>query len=60
MGSRRGRGGYHRDRDLDFETSKEVKAIPSFEELGLKKELLRGIYSYGKYSIWKAKKVTRI
>ncbi|EME26489.1 eukaryotic translation initiation factor eIF-4A [Galdieria sulphuraria] len=42
---RRGRG--YRDRELEFETSREVKAIPSFEELGLKKELLRGIYSYG-------------
>ena len=30
-----------------FETSEEVTAVDSFEGLGLKEELLRGIYAYG-------------
>jgi ATP-dependent RNA helicase len=30
-----------------FETSKEVKVIPSFDAMGLKEDLLRGIYAYG-------------
>eukprot|EP00871_Galdieria_phlegrea_P000143 jgi/Galph1/1129/GphlegSOOS_G5756.1 len=43
-------GSYREDveeRELEFETSKGVTAISSFEELDLKKDLLRGIYSYG-------------
>jgi len=30
-----------------FETSKGVKIIPSFDGMGLKEDLLRGIYAYG-------------
>jgi ATP-dependent RNA helicase len=30
-----------------FESSKEVKIIPSFDAMGLKEDLLRGIYAYG-------------
>jgi ATP-dependent RNA helicase len=30
-----------------FETSKGVKAITSFEQMGLKQDLLRGIFNYG-------------
>jgi len=30
-----------------FETSKEVKAVATFDSMGLKEDLLRGIYSYG-------------
>ncbi|WVZ18145.1 hypothetical protein V8G54_005467 [Vigna mungo] len=33
--------------DLDFETTEGVKAIASFEEMGIKDDLLRGIYQYG-------------
>ncbi|GFP93823.1 eukaryotic initiation factor 4a-3 [Phtheirospermum japonicum] len=32
---------------LVFETSKGVEAIASFDEMGIKDELLRGLYSYG-------------
>ncbi|KRZ86872.1 Eukaryotic initiation factor 4A-III [Trichinella sp. T8] len=32
---------------VDFETSENVVVIPSFEEMNLKRELLRGIYAYG-------------
>lgn len=33
--------------ELDFETTEGVKAIASFEEMGIKDDLLRGIYQYG-------------
>jgi ATP-dependent RNA helicase len=32
---------------MDFETTEGVKAIGSFEEMGIKDDLLRGIYQYG-------------
>ena len=31
----------------DFETSEDVEVVPSFDAMGLKDELLRGIYAYG-------------
>lgn len=31
----------------DFETTKGVKVIESFEDMGLKDDLLRGIYDFG-------------
>ena len=31
----------------DFETTKGVRVIESFEDMGLKDELLRGIYDFG-------------
>lgn len=30
-----------------YESSKDVKIIPSFDKMGLKEDLLRGIYAYG-------------
>eukprot|EP01147_Barroeca_monosierra_P001461 gene1461-4620_t len=36
-----------RDKDLEFETSKDVEVIPTFDALGLREDLLRGIYAYG-------------
>ena len=36
--------------DLDepvFETSKDVTAVKSFDSMGLKHDLLRGVYNYG-------------
>jgi len=30
-----------------FDSSKEVKVVPSFEKMGLKEDLLRGIFAYG-------------
>ena len=32
---------------LEFETSREVQVVTSFNDMGLKEELLCGIYSYG-------------
>jgi ATP-dependent RNA helicase len=35
------------DTKLVFETSEDVEVVPSFDAMGLKDELLRGIYAYG-------------
>jgi len=34
-------------KQMEFEPLDDVKIVSSFEEMGLKKDLLRGIYSYG-------------
>jgi hypothetical protein len=34
--------------NIEFETSEEVEVLPTFDSMGLREELLRGIYSYGK------------
>ena len=31
---------------MSFETSEEVKVAPTFEAMGLKEDLLRGVYAY--------------
>jgi len=49
-GGRRSGGGGLSDRDRDrteFETSVEVDVTPTFDKLGLRDDLLRGIYAYG-------------
>lgn len=33
--------------NVEFETSEDVEVIPTFDRMGLREELLRGIYSYG-------------
>lgn len=35
------------DDDLNFETSKGVKIITTFDEMRLKESLLKGVYNYG-------------
>jgi hypothetical protein len=35
------------DKQLVFETSANVKVVASFEAMGLKEELVRGIFAYG-------------
>ncbi|ONH77901.1 ATP-dependent RNA helicase FAL1 [Pichia kudriavzevii] len=35
------------DKELKFKTSKKVPVTPTFEAMGLKESLLRGIYGYG-------------
>jgi len=35
------------DVEISFETSKGVKVVSSFDSMGLKEELLRGLYAYG-------------
>ena len=42
-----GKGKLDDDSKLDFETSEDVEIVPSFDTMGLKDELLRGIYAYG-------------
>merc|ERR1711959_231589 len=32
---------------LVFETSADVEIVPTFDEIGLREDLLRGIYAYG-------------
>jgi hypothetical protein len=32
---------------MEFETSGEVDVTPTFDSLGLREDLLRGIYAYG-------------
>jgi len=44
--ARRGGGATHID-DAEFETSAEVKVADTFEKMGLKEDLVRGIYHYG-------------
>ena len=34
--------------NVEFETSDDVKVVPTFNSMGLREELLRGIYAYGK------------
>ena len=31
----------------EFETSEDVEVIPTFDSMGLREDLLRGIYAYG-------------
>ena len=33
--------------NIEFETSEDVKVIPTFDSMGLREDLLRGIYAYG-------------
>jgi hypothetical protein len=35
-------------KNIEFETSEGVDVVPTFDGLGLREELLRGIYGYGK------------
>ena len=34
--------------NVEFETSENVDVIPTFDSMGLRDDLLRGIYAYGK------------
>jgi ATP-dependent RNA helicase len=42
--SSRGRGG---EEETQYETSKGISAVTSFEAMGIREELLRGLYAYG-------------
>lgn len=33
--------------NVEFETSEEVQVVPTFDGMGLREDLLRGIYAYG-------------
>ena len=50
-GRREGREGRVVEEDLanvEFETSEDVDVVPTFDSMGLREDLLRGIYAYGK------------
>ena len=34
--------------NVEFETSEEVQVVPTFDGMGLRDDLLRGVYAYGK------------
>ena len=40
------------DEGLVFETSEDVEVLPTFDALGLKEDLLRGVYAYGLGLSW--------
>lgn len=35
--------------NVEFETSEEVQVVPTFDGMGLREDLLRGIYAYGEH-----------
>lgn len=35
--------------NVEFDTSEDVEVISTFDAMGLRDELLRGIYTYGTY-----------
>ena len=39
--------------NVEFETSEEVEVVPTFDNMGLKQDLIRGIYAYGEYILKK-------
>lgn len=36
---------------IEFETSEEVDVTPTFDTMGLREDLLRGIYAYGRSGV---------
>ena len=34
-------------KNVEFETSEEVEVTPTFDSMGLREDLIRGIYAYG-------------
>ena len=36
---------------IEFETSEEVDVTPTFDTMGLREDLLRGVYAYGRSGI---------
>ena len=43
---------------VEFETSEEVDVTPTFDTMGLREDLLRGIYAYGRPRILAASRVS--
>ena len=41
----------HDEETVEFTTSKDITIFSTFEAMGLKEDLLRGIYSYGNYLV---------
>ena len=42
--------------NVEFETSEDVEVVPTFDSMGLREDLLRGIYAYGKRENFEKKK----
>ena len=40
---------------VEFETSEDVDVMPTFDSMGLREDLLRGIYAYGNYQFLMSK-----
>ena len=38
-------------KNIEFETSEDVDVTPTFDHMGLREDLLRGIYAYGQYFV---------
>lgn len=36
--------------NVEFETSEDVEVLPTFNSMGLREELLRGVYAYGRFT----------
>ena len=36
---------------IEFETSEDVDVTPTFDNMGMREELLRGVYAYGKFRL---------
>lgn len=34
-------------KNVEFETSEDVEVTPTFDNMGLREDLLRGVYAYG-------------
>ena len=43
------------DASMVFETSASVQVVPTFDSMGLRDDLLRGIYAYGEFCIFIAR-----
>lgn len=39
---------YDETEEMEFTVSKDVEVLPTFEAMGLRDELIRGIFDYGK------------
>jgi len=37
--------------NVEFETSEDVRVLPTFDSMDLREDLLRGIYAYGKWNL---------
>jgi ATP-dependent RNA helicase len=42
---------YDEEEDIEFTQTEDVEVLSSFDTMGLKEDLLRGIYAYGTYLI---------
>lgn len=60
MQQTRGRGIQEDLTNVEFETSEDVEVLPTFNTMGLREELLRGIYAYGKFFLYEKLKIKNV